>query len=229
MPIIVARLRRIAVVLSVLAAAGVRQRFGGLGARQRGEHRSRGRERAGHAARAASQWSSTSRSRPSSGRSGCSRRTEAASTSAAASHPPATRTPSPSGSARQAGWGQAHTQWPGAWSRPTRIRSPEGSPSASGSHRRSRSSHANLAPSGSRTVGILFGAARWSAYAGFALLVGVVVFVTCCWRSGFGHRRLRRLLAASWTLLATATVGCLAVTGSLWRWRRDRRALSRER
>lgn len=70
-----------------------------------------------------------------------------------------------------------------------------------------------LAPNGSRMVGVVFGAARWSAYAGFALLVGGGVFVAVCWPGGFWNRRMRRLLAAAWTVLLLGTAASLLSQG----------------
>jgi copper transport protein len=69
------------------------------------------------------------------------------------------------------------------------------------------------APTGSRVVGVLFGVARWTAYAGFAGLVGGAWFVLVCWRAGAARRRMRRGLAASWGLLTGGSVGALLLQG----------------
>jgi copper transport protein len=40
---------------------------------------------------------------------------------------------------------------------------------------------AGLQPPASKLVGLVFGAVRWLAYCCFALLIGAVAFVICCW------------------------------------------------
>jgi copper transport protein len=68
-------------------------------------------------------------------------------------------------------------------------------------------------PAGSRVVGVLFGAARWSAYAGFAGLVGGTVFAAWCRPAGGMPRRTRRMLAGSWAATVAGTLGCLLAQG----------------
>ena len=74
-------------------------------------------------------------------------------------------------------------------------------------------SNANLSTSGSRTVGVLFGVARWAAYLSFALLAGGAVFLFVCWPGGAVDRRVRVLLGAAWAGLVAATVASLGLNG----------------
>jgi copper transport protein len=64
-----------------------------------------------------------------------------------------------------------------------------------------------------RSVGVLLGVARWIGYAGSALLVGVLLVVAWCWREGWGHRAVRRLLGAGTALLGVGAVLDIVLKG----------------
>ncbi|WP_344665702.1 copper resistance protein CopC [Catenulispora yoronensis] len=68
-------------------------------------------------------------------------------------------------------------------------------------------------PTGSRTVGVLFGIARWTAYTGYAALVGGTTFATWCWPAGSALRSTRRMLTAAWATTVAGTLGCLLAQG----------------
>ncbi|MFE7620159.1 copper resistance CopC/CopD family protein [Streptomyces sp. NPDC057496] len=59
---------------------------------------------------------------------------------------------------------------------------------------------------GGGVVGVLYGIARYAAYAGFVLLAGGSAFVLACWRRGAGARPLQRLVAHGWLTLTVATL-----------------------
>jgi copper transport protein len=50
---------------------------------------------------------------------------------------------------------------------------------------------------GSRTVGVIYGVARWLAFAALALLIGTVAFVLLIWPDGARVRRVRILVVCS--------------------------------
>ncbi|MFE2942236.1 copper resistance CopC/CopD family protein [Streptomyces sp. NPDC059255] len=54
---------------------------------------------------------------------------------------------------------------------------------------------------------------RYVAYGGFALLLGVAVFLLHCWPAGTALRSLRRLLVAGWAALLASTAVLLALRG----------------
>jgi copper transport protein len=62
---------------------------------------------------------------------------------------------------------------------------------------------------GGGLVGVLYGIARYAAYAGFILLAGGSAFVLACWRRGAGARPLQRLVAHGWLTLTVATLAML--------------------
>ncbi|MDK0520870.1 copper resistance protein CopC [Streptomyces sp. ML-6] len=59
---------------------------------------------------------------------------------------------------------------------------------------------------GGGVVGVLYGIARYAAYAGFVLLAGGSAFVLACWRRGAGARPLQRLVAHGWLTLTVSTL-----------------------
>ncbi|GGO95688.1 copper resistance CopC/CopD family protein [Wenjunlia tyrosinilytica] len=77
-------------------------------------------------------------------------------------------------------------------------------------------------PSGSKAVlpnespgggaaGMLFGAARFAAYTGYALVIGAAAFVLVCRPRGVGLRPLGRLLAVSWSALLLSALAQLVL------------------
>ena len=66
---------------------------------------------------------------------------------------------------------------------------------------------------GSKAVGILYGIARAVAYGGFALAVGGIGFLLCCWPAGAGSRRVQALIGAGWAALVVAGVAVLGLQG----------------
>lgn len=63
------------------------------------------------------------------------------------------------------------------------------------------------------TVDVLYGLGRYVAYAGLALLIGVVVFVLVCRPGTLALRMVRRPLLAGWWALVLSTVALLVVRG----------------
>ncbi|MDF6019934.1 copper resistance protein CopC [Streptomyces sp. JH34] len=62
---------------------------------------------------------------------------------------------------------------------------------------------------GGGLVGVLYGIARYAAYAGFILLAGGSAFVLACWQQGAGARPLQRLVVRGWVTLTAATLAML--------------------
>lgn len=62
---------------------------------------------------------------------------------------------------------------------------------------------------GGGVVGVLYGIARYAAYAGFVLLTGGAAFVLLCWRRGASVRPVQRLVAHGWVTLTAATLAML--------------------
>lgn len=58
----------------------------------------------------------------------------------------------------------------------------------------------------SGTVSVLYGVARWLAYAALALLIGTAFFAAVCWPGGESSAGVRRILLAGWATLSGATV-----------------------
>ncbi|MCK9894331.1 copper resistance protein CopC [Frankia sp. AgB32] len=73
--------------------------------------------------------------------------------------------------------------------------------------------HAEGDTSGSQTVGLLFGAARFAGYAGIGLLLGACVFLTLIWPQGFRVRGAGRLLAVGWLTTAVSAIAQLLLQG----------------
>nr|WP_199566887.1 copper resistance protein CopC [Streptomyces triticagri] len=67
---------------------------------------------------------------------------------------------------------------------------------------------------GGGVVGTLYGAARYGAYAGFAVLVGGAAFLLICWPQGAGQRALQRLVVGGWLALTGSTLAMLLLRGS---------------
>ncbi|WP_308290064.1 copper resistance CopC family protein [Streptomyces cylindrosporus] len=63
------------------------------------------------------------------------------------------------------------------------------------------------------TVGALYGVGRYVAYAGLALLIGLVVFVLACWRSATAARVVRRPFRVGWWALSVSTVLLVLLRG----------------
>ncbi|MGW0561137.1 copper resistance CopC/CopD family protein [Streptomyces sp. NPDC003016] len=64
---------------------------------------------------------------------------------------------------------------------------------------------------GGGLVGALYGIARYTAYAGFVLLVGGAAFVLACWQRGAGERPLQRLVVRGWITLTASTLVMLVL------------------
>jgi copper transport protein len=67
---------------------------------------------------------------------------------------------------------------------------------------------------GGGAAGVLYGVGRYISYSGYALLVGVCVFLTVCWPGGTRLRPLRRLAAAGWVMLVVGTIALLMLRGA---------------
>ena len=72
---------------------------------------------------------------------------------------------------------------------------------------------ASLQPPASKLVGLAFGVVRWLAYCCFALLIGVVAFVICCWPAGATRPGVLRLAMGAWGGLASATLAAILLQG----------------
>jgi copper transport protein len=72
---------------------------------------------------------------------------------------------------------------------------------------------ASLQPPASKLVGIAFGVVRWLAYCCFALLIGVVAFVICCWPAGATRPGVLRLAMGAWGGLAATTLAAILLQG----------------
>ena len=73
---------------------------------------------------------------------------------------------------------------------------------------------ASLAPPASKLIVLAFGAVRWLAFCCFALLIGAVAFVICCWPSGASRPGLLRLAMGAWGGLAAATLAAILLQGA---------------
>lgn len=69
------------------------------------------------------------------------------------------------------------------------------------------------APAGDKTVGVLFGIARWLAFLGFALLVGPAFLALAGAPKLLRQKRARRVIAAGWFTLLLGTVAALFLQG----------------
>jgi copper transport protein len=66
---------------------------------------------------------------------------------------------------------------------------------------------------GDRTVGLLYGAARWLAYLGFALLAGTAFLLIALAPQLVSDQRMRRILAGGWFALLIGTLAALLLQG----------------
>ncbi len=73
--------------------------------------------------------------------------------------------------------------------------------------------HAEGDTSGSQTVGLFFGAARFAGYVGIGLLLGACVFLTLIWPRGFQAQGAGRLLAVGWAITAVSALAQLLLQG----------------
>ncbi|MFG2718739.1 copper resistance CopC/CopD family protein [Streptomyces sp. NPDC048416] len=62
---------------------------------------------------------------------------------------------------------------------------------------------------GGGLVGVLYGIARYAAYAGFVLLVGGAAFVLACWRRGASVGPVQRVVVGGWLTMTAATLAML--------------------
>lgn len=62
---------------------------------------------------------------------------------------------------------------------------------------------------GDGPVAIAYDVARYSAYAGFAVLVGAACFILLCWRRGAAERPMQKLVVRAWVTLTVATLAML--------------------
>ncbi|MGC4971672.1 copper resistance CopC/CopD family protein [Streptomyces sp. DT199] len=69
-------------------------------------------------------------------------------------------------------------------------------------------------PSVDPTVSRLYGVARYVAYGGLAMLIGVAGFALLCWPAALGLRLVRRLLLSGWLALVTSTLVLLLLRGA---------------
>ncbi len=72
---------------------------------------------------------------------------------------------------------------------------------------------ASLQPPASKLVGFVFAVVRWLAYCCFALLIGVVAFVICCWPACANRPGVLRLAIGAWGGLAAATLAAILLQG----------------
>jgi copper transport protein len=72
---------------------------------------------------------------------------------------------------------------------------------------------ASFQPPASHLVSFSFGVVRWLAYCCFALLIGAVAFVICCWPAGASRPGMLRLTMGAWGGLAAATLAAILLQG----------------
>jgi copper transport protein len=72
---------------------------------------------------------------------------------------------------------------------------------------------ASFEPPASHLVSLTFGVVRWLAYCCFALLIGAVAFVICCWPAGSTRPGVLRLTMGAWGGLAAATLAAILLQG----------------
>ncbi|WP_406175861.1 copper resistance CopC/CopD family protein [Streptomyces sp. NBC_00996] len=68
-------------------------------------------------------------------------------------------------------------------------------------------------PAVPRATSALYDTARYVAYAGLALLIGVAVFVLACWSTGTAARVVRRPFLTGWWVLTLSTVALVLLRG----------------
>ncbi|HZR53194.1 MAG TPA: copper resistance protein CopC [Streptosporangiaceae bacterium] len=71
-----------------------------------------------------------------------------------------------------------------------------------------------IGPSGgSGLTNFAFGIVRGLAFASFAVLIGAVMFVICCWPAGASRPGMLRLVMGAWSGLAAATLAAILLQG----------------
>jgi copper transport protein len=68
-------------------------------------------------------------------------------------------------------------------------------------------------PPADRAVDVLYAVARFLAFAGFAVLVGGVVFLAVCWPSGADRDDVLALVERAWALLVLGSLGSFLLQG----------------
>lgn len=67
---------------------------------------------------------------------------------------------------------------------------------------------------GDRPLGVVYGVARFAAFAGMVLLVGGAAFLLALWPAGLADSRARRVMAVAWSVLVVATVASIGLQGA---------------
>ncbi|MEU2864611.1 copper resistance protein CopC [Streptomyces mirabilis] len=76
-----------------------------------------------------------------------------------------------------------------------------------------RAAEVAVRPAVDGTTGALYDLARYVAYSGLALLIGIAVFVLACWPTATAARVVRRPFAAGWWALVLSTLALLLLRG----------------
>jgi copper transport protein len=71
----------------------------------------------------------------------------------------------------------------------------------------------SLGPPASALAGVGFGVVRWIAFCCFALLIGAVAFVICCWPAGATSPLVLRLVMGAWGGLAVSVLAAVLLQG----------------
>ncbi|HJP78948.1 MAG TPA: FixH family protein [Pseudonocardiaceae bacterium] len=71
----------------------------------------------------------------------------------------------------------------------------------------------NVGQSASQLTDIIFGVVRWGGFVSFAVLIGAVMFVICCWPVGASRPGVLRLAMGAWSGLAAATLAAVLLQG----------------
>lgn len=72
---------------------------------------------------------------------------------------------------------------------------------------------ASVNPPADRVVDVLYAVARFLAFAGFAVLVGAVLFLAVCWPSGADRDEVLALVERAWALLVLGSLGSFLLQG----------------
>lgn len=67
---------------------------------------------------------------------------------------------------------------------------------------------------GSTTVGAVYAVDRWLAFAGVAVLVGGIWFISWLWPAGASDRLTKRVVASAWALAAVSTLAGIGLQGA---------------
>lgn len=70
-----------------------------------------------------------------------------------------------------------------------------------------------IAQSASRLTDAVFAVARWLGFFSFAVLIGAVMFVICCWPAAASRPGTLRLAMGAWGALAAATLAAILLQG----------------